>query len=91
MEVRQRESDDLASGLEELQRETALLGEDLEAMRAQQQTQEKDALALDHEQRKLAEETRGPDRGCRWRGWNWSGRAARISDPVRSASRAWRW
>ena len=31
--------------------------EDLEALRGLQQAQEKDALALDHEQRKLAEES----------------------------------
>ena len=57
VEVRQREMDDLTAELDELQRGTALLAEELEAVRAQQQTQEKDALALDHEQRKLAEET----------------------------------
>ena len=32
------------------------MSEELEQVRAQQQAQEKDALALDHEQRKLAEE-----------------------------------
>ena len=56
VEIRQREADDLAATLEELERGTAALAEDLEALRAAQQTQEKDALALDHEQRKLAEE-----------------------------------
>ena len=39
-----------------MERGTAALAQDLEQLRQQQQTQEKDALALDHEQRKLAEE-----------------------------------
>jgi chromosome segregation protein len=56
VESRQREADELAAQLEELERATAQLGEHLEQLRAAQQTQEKDALALDHEQRKLAEE-----------------------------------
>ncbi len=55
-ETRQREVDELAGQLEELERGTALLGEDLERIRTTQQAQEKDALALDHEQRKLADE-----------------------------------
>ncbi len=56
VETRQRESDELSGELEELERGTAILAEDLEQLRAVQQAQEKDALALDHEQRKLAEE-----------------------------------
>ncbi len=48
--------DQLTAELEELERGTALLAEDLERIRTLQQSQEKDALALDHEQRKLAEE-----------------------------------
>ena len=56
MESKQREADQLTAELEELERGTALLAEDLERIRVQQQSQEKDALALDHEQRKLAEE-----------------------------------
>jgi len=56
VEARQREADDAAAELEELERGTARLAEDLEILRTQQQAQEKDALALDHEQRKLAEE-----------------------------------
>jgi chromosome segregation protein len=56
VETRQRESDELSGELEELERGTAILAEDLEQLRAMQQAQEKDALALDHEQRKLAEE-----------------------------------
>ncbi len=56
VEARQRESDELSGSLEELERGTAILVEDLEALRTMQQAQEKDALALDHEQRKLAEE-----------------------------------
>jgi chromosome segregation protein len=56
VETRQRESDELSGELEELERGTAVLAEDLEQLRGMQQAQEKDALALDHEQRKLAEE-----------------------------------
>src|SRR5712692_7184519 len=56
VETRERESDILTTEIEELERAAALLAEELEAVRAQQQAQEKDALALDHEQRKLAEE-----------------------------------
>ena len=56
VESTQREADQLTAELEELERGTALLAEDLERIRVQQQSQEKDALALDHEQRKLAEE-----------------------------------
>jgi len=56
VETAQRLADDLTAELEDLERGTALLSEDFEHLRAQQQTQEKDALALDHEQRKLAEE-----------------------------------
>ena len=46
----------LTAQLESMERAAALLAEELEHVRAQQQTQEKDALALDHEHRKLAEE-----------------------------------
>jgi chromosome segregation protein len=56
VEARDREADDLTAELEALERGVALLTEELEQVRALQQTQEKDALALDHEQRKLAEE-----------------------------------
>jgi chromosome segregation protein len=56
VESRQRESDELTGELEALERGIAVLAEDLEQLRQMQQAQEKDALALDHEQRKLAEE-----------------------------------
>jgi chromosome segregation protein len=56
VEIRDREADELTSELETLERGLALLSEELEQVRALQQAQEKDALALDHEQRKLAEE-----------------------------------
>jgi chromosome segregation protein len=56
VEIRDREVDELTSELEALERGSALLSEELEQVRALQQAQEKDALALDHEQRKLAEE-----------------------------------
>ncbi len=48
--------EETAARLEGLEREVATLSEDLEALRALQQSQEKEALALDHEHRKLAEE-----------------------------------
>ncbi len=56
VEARQRETDGLIGEIEELEQGAAALAEDLERVRLQQQAQEKDALALDHEQRKLAEE-----------------------------------
>jgi len=56
VEARQRETDALIGEIEELEQGAAVLAEDLERVRLQQQAQEKDALALDHEQRKLAEE-----------------------------------
>jgi chromosome segregation protein len=56
VEARQRETDALIGEIDELERGAAALAEDLERLRLQQQAQEKDALALDHEQRKLAEE-----------------------------------
>lgn len=56
VETRERQLDEQAAQLESLETSAALLGEELEQVRALQQTQEKDALALDHEHRKLAEE-----------------------------------
>ena len=56
VEKHEREAGDLTSELEGLERSVALLTEELEQVRSMQQAQEKDALALDHEQRKLAEE-----------------------------------
>ncbi|MBV8841640.1 MAG: chromosome segregation protein SMC [Bryobacterales bacterium] len=56
VDQRQRETDALAGEIEELERSTSQLREELEHVRHLQQSQEKDALALDHEQRKLAEE-----------------------------------
>jgi chromosome segregation protein len=56
VEQHEREAAALTAQLQELERAAAALGEDLEHVRAQQQAQERDALALDHEQRKLAEE-----------------------------------
>ena len=56
VERRQREADVLSGEIEELERGAARSAEELEHVRHLQQSQEKDALALDHEQRKLAEE-----------------------------------
>ncbi len=54
--VKHKSVEETAARLEQLDREIARLGEDLEALRSLQQDQEKEALALDHEHRKLAEE-----------------------------------
>ncbi len=48
--------EETAAGLDQLEREIATLSDDVEALRALQQNQEKEALALDHEHRKMAEE-----------------------------------
>ena len=56
VQARQRELDERARLLENLDREIALLEEELEQLRGQQQMREKDTLALDHEMRKLSED-----------------------------------
>ena len=56
VQARQRELDARAAQLENLDREIALLEEELEQLRGQQQMREKDSLALDHEMRKLSED-----------------------------------
>jgi chromosome segregation protein len=56
VQVKQRAVDATAAALEQLEVEIAALSEDLESLRSLQQRQEKDALALDHEHRQLAEE-----------------------------------
>ena len=56
VQTRQQAVEETAARLDQLEREIAVLGEDLEALRGLQQKQEKEALALDHEHRKLAEE-----------------------------------
>ena len=56
VETREREADTLTGSLEQLEKNSAQLAEELEHVRAQQQDQEKGALALDHQQRQLAEE-----------------------------------
>ncbi len=56
VQVKHRAVEETAALLERLDREIAAYSEDLETLRSQQQNQEKEALALDHEHRKLAEE-----------------------------------
>jgi chromosome segregation protein len=56
VEAREREQETLTAALEEMERGTAQMSEELEQLRHVLQTREKDALALGHEQRKLAEE-----------------------------------
>lgn len=56
VEAREREQEAMTAELEDLERGTAQMAEDLEQLRHILQTREKDALALGHEQRKLAEE-----------------------------------
>jgi len=56
VQSKQKDLEDRAVRLDHLDREIAVLEEELERLRSSQQTQEKDALALDHERRKLTEE-----------------------------------
>ena len=56
VDVREREQESITAELEDLEKGTAQMSEDLEQLRHVLQTREKDALALSHEQRKLAEE-----------------------------------
>ena len=53
---RNRQMEGAVSQIEELEIEISRLTEDLELLRQTQQTEEKEALALDHETRKLSEE-----------------------------------
>ncbi len=55
-QTKERELAQAQSQLAELERTIAALSHQLEAVRAHQQAQEKDVLALDHESRKMAEE-----------------------------------
>jgi chromosome segregation protein len=55
-ETKQNELNNAQAHLTQLERDIAALTEELELLRSQQQMQEKDVLALDHENRKLAEE-----------------------------------
>jgi len=54
--TRQKEVDHTSGVLESIEDDIARLSEDMERLRGIQQSQEKDALALDHEFRKLTEE-----------------------------------
>ncbi len=56
VQVKQRAVEGTATALDQLEREIAGFSEDLESLRSLQQSQEKEALALDHEHRQLAEE-----------------------------------
>ena len=56
VQVKHKAVDEMAGRVERLDREITALSEDLESLRVLQQNQEKEALALDHEHRKLAEE-----------------------------------
>ncbi len=55
--ARDRRIQQQAAALEEAQRAIAALGEELDRLRAMQQGEEKETLAIEHEGRKLAEET----------------------------------
>lgn len=55
--TKQAELNDAQAALTKLEREIQSLSEHLENLRAQQQAQEKDVMGLDHESRKLAEES----------------------------------
>lgn len=56
VQYKQKSVEDLTARLEQLDAEIFAMSEDLESLRFLQQSQEKEALALDHEHRKLAEE-----------------------------------
>ena len=56
VQVKQRAVDATSEALEQLEVEVTAFTEDLESLRTLQQKQEKEALALDHEHRQLAEE-----------------------------------
>ena len=56
VQVKQRAVEGTATALDQLECEIAGFSEDLESLRSLQQSQEKQALALDHEHRQLAEE-----------------------------------
>ncbi len=56
VQVKHRAVEETSALLENLEREIAEFEKDLDALRSLQQNQEKEALALDHEHRKLAEE-----------------------------------
>ena len=56
VDQRQKECDQTVAALEGIEEEIARLTEEQERLRSLQQQQEKDALALDHEFRKLSEE-----------------------------------
>ena len=56
VQVKQRAVDGTATALDQLELEIGTLSDDLESLRSLQQIQEKEALALDHEHRQLAEE-----------------------------------
>jgi chromosome segregation protein len=53
---KQKHLDSTAALLAELERDIALLGEEVERLRVRQQSEERETLALDHEMRKMAEE-----------------------------------
>ncbi len=55
-QAKQKVLNQTTSLMEDLERDIAYLTEDLERLRSNQQAQERDALALDHESRKLTEE-----------------------------------
>ena len=56
VQARQKEVDETAALVVSLEEEIAALGTELERIRAAQQDQEKETLALDHEMRKLGED-----------------------------------
>jgi chromosome segregation protein len=57
LQGKQKALDEQVTRLEDLDRETAILEAELERLRGVQQAHEKDRVALDHEMRKLADDT----------------------------------
>jgi chromosome segregation protein len=56
VQARQKQLDETAARIDMLERDIARLEQETERLRGAQQSQEKEALALDHEMRKLADE-----------------------------------
>jgi chromosome segregation protein len=57
LQAKQQQLDEVVTQSEELNREIGLLESELERLRGSQQAREKDRLALEHEMRKVAEDT----------------------------------
>ena len=97
LQTKQKQLEEEVAQPEELDREIALLEAELERLRSSQQAREKDRLALEHEMRKLAEDTNRANsrlsvarlelERCAWSGRNRSNSARRARARTNSAKR----